>query len=156
MADIAAAAEISKPTLFKYFASKEELALHRIADHREEAATVVRQRDAGQGALTALHRHFRAGLDEVGPGGKELGEHTHVFGRHQALEILRGHVRDGARFSRQPRAGVPLLADQRLRGRMAPLSSGLTWGRRRIRKAILASRGRETEAMPRGRGLWGE
>lgn len=59
VADIAAAAEVSKPTLFKYFRTKEDLILDRIADHREESARVVRGRAAGESPLAALHRHFR-------------------------------------------------------------------------------------------------
>lgn len=67
VADIAAAAEISKPTLFRYFRSKEDLALHRIADHEGEAARVVRQRPARQGPLAALHEHFLDGLARRDP-----------------------------------------------------------------------------------------
>jgi len=59
VADIAAAAEVSKPTLFKYFPAKEDLVLDRIADHREESARVVRGRRDGEAPLAALHRHFR-------------------------------------------------------------------------------------------------
>jgi AcrR family transcriptional regulator len=62
VADVAAAAEVSKPTLFKYFATKEDLVLHRILDHRGEAARVVRDRPAGVDPLDALHRHFIDGL----------------------------------------------------------------------------------------------
>ncbi|WP_298571251.1 TetR family transcriptional regulator, partial [Streptomyces luteogriseus] len=41
VAEVAAAAEISKPTLFRYFPAKEDLVLYRIADHEGEAARVV-------------------------------------------------------------------------------------------------------------------
>ncbi|MEV4614713.1 TetR family transcriptional regulator [Kitasatospora sp. NPDC049258] len=57
VAEIAAAAEVSKPTLFRYFATKEELVLHRIADHLGEAARVVRDRPAPLTPLAALERH---------------------------------------------------------------------------------------------------
>ncbi len=60
-------AEVSKPTLFRYFATKEDLVLHRFADHNGEAARVVRDRQSGDFPVTALHRHFRAGLDRYEP-----------------------------------------------------------------------------------------
>lgn len=47
VAEIAAAAEISKPTLFRYFPAKEDLVLHRFADHEDEAARVVAGRAEG-------------------------------------------------------------------------------------------------------------
>ncbi|MFF4404555.1 TetR/AcrR family transcriptional regulator [Streptomyces sp. NPDC001404] len=67
VADIAAAAEVSKPTLFRYFPAKEDLVLHRIADHQGEAARVVRGREAGQSPLAALRTHFHARLDAHDP-----------------------------------------------------------------------------------------
>lgn len=66
-ADIAAAVEVSKPTLFRYFPTKEDLVVHRFADHIGEAAHVVRSRTYGETPLGALHRHVRAGLDARDP-----------------------------------------------------------------------------------------
>lgn len=67
VADVAAAAEVSKPTLFRYFPTKEDLVLHRFADHQGEWARVVRDRAAGESPLDALHRHFRGRLQEHDP-----------------------------------------------------------------------------------------
>ncbi|WP_344214828.1 TetR/AcrR family transcriptional regulator [Kribbella sancticallisti] len=65
VADIAAAADVSKPTLFKYFATKQDLALHRFADHAQEAARVVLASSADP--VEALRDHFLAGLKRRDP-----------------------------------------------------------------------------------------
>ncbi|MFG2985786.1 TetR/AcrR family transcriptional regulator [Streptomyces sp. NPDC048258] len=67
VADVAAAAEVSKPTLFRYFPSKEDLVLDRFADHQDEAARIVRDRAAGQGPVAAVHAHFLEALDRQDP-----------------------------------------------------------------------------------------
>ncbi|MBQ0862559.1 MULTISPECIES: TetR/AcrR family transcriptional regulator [Streptomyces] len=67
VSEIAAAAEVSKPTLFRYFPAKEDMALHRFADHEDEAARVVAGRGAGVSPLTALEQHFLAGLEARDP-----------------------------------------------------------------------------------------
>ena len=65
VADIAAAADVSKPTLFKYFPTKQDLVLHRIADHQHEAARVVQAAVAQP--VDALRAHFLAGLADRDP-----------------------------------------------------------------------------------------
>ncbi|MGP4003481.1 TetR/AcrR family transcriptional regulator [Streptomyces sp. 8N706] len=82
VADVAAAAEVSKPTLFRYFPAKEDLVLHRIADHQGEWARVVRGRAPGESPLTALRRHFHHGLRERDP----------VTGLNDDPEVLAFHA----------------------------------------------------------------
>lgn len=84
VAEVAAAAEISKPTLFRYFPAKEDLALHRFADHADEAARVVAGRPEGAGPLDALRRHFLAGLDRRDPV-TGLNDHREVLAYHRLL-----------------------------------------------------------------------
>ncbi|MEW2218605.1 helix-turn-helix domain-containing protein [Streptomyces sp. NPDC006990] len=67
VSEIAEAAEVSKPTLFRYFPTKEDMALHRFADHEDEAARVVAGRPARESPLTALENHFLAGLEARDP-----------------------------------------------------------------------------------------
>ncbi|MDG9718691.1 TetR/AcrR family transcriptional regulator [Streptomyces sp. DH24] len=79
VAEVAAAAEISKPTLFRYFPAKEDLVLYRIADHEGEAARVVAE---GPTPLGALRRHFLAGLER----------HDPVTGLNDDPEVLAFHT----------------------------------------------------------------
>ncbi|MCE6995366.1 TetR/AcrR family transcriptional regulator [Saccharothrix sp. S26] len=67
VADIAAAAEVSKPTLFAYFPTKEDLVLRRFIDDAKNPAQVVRDRPAGASALEALRRSFLDRLAERDP-----------------------------------------------------------------------------------------
>ncbi|MEU1195590.1 TetR family transcriptional regulator [Streptomyces sp. NPDC005813] len=67
VAEVAAAADISKPTLFRYFPSKEDLVLYRFADHETEAAQVVAGRPEGQSVIGALRAHFLDGLGRLDP-----------------------------------------------------------------------------------------
>ncbi|MDQ1069593.1 TetR family transcriptional regulator [Streptomyces canus] len=82
VAEIAAAAEVSKPTLFRYFPAKEDLVLHRIADHEDEAARVVVQSD--EAPLVALRRHFLEGLERDDPV-TGLNDHPNVLAFHSLL-----------------------------------------------------------------------
>lgn len=62
VADIATMARVSKPTLFKYFRTKEELVVHQIAEQRTLSCTVVAGRPPGMSAIGALYQHFLDGL----------------------------------------------------------------------------------------------
>ncbi|MFF7329825.1 TetR family transcriptional regulator [Streptomyces sp. NPDC090306] len=59
---VAEAAEVSKRTLFAYFPTKEDLVVHRLADHETELARVVRGRAPRTDPLTALREHYLEGL----------------------------------------------------------------------------------------------
>jgi len=84
VSDIAAVAEVSKPTLFRYFPTKEDLVLHRFADHHGEAARVVRDRPPRISPMAALHLHFRAGLDRHEPV-TGLSDHPEVVEFHRLV-----------------------------------------------------------------------
>ncbi|WP_261989621.1 TetR/AcrR family transcriptional regulator [Streptomyces sp. uw30] len=78
VAEVAAAAEISKPTLFRYFPAKEDLVLYRIADHEDEAARIVRE---GPSPVEALRRHFLDGIERCDPI-TGLNDHPAVLAFH--------------------------------------------------------------------------
>ncbi|GGQ95011.1 TetR family transcriptional regulator [Streptomyces flaveolus] len=95
VAEVAAAAEISKPTLFRYFPAKEDLVLHRIADHEGEAARVAGE---GPAPLAALRRHFLDGLERSDPvtGLNDrpdvLAFHRLLYGTPALVARLHGHL----------------------------------------------------------------
>ncbi|WP_261675240.1 TetR/AcrR family transcriptional regulator [Streptomyces lusitanus] len=95
VAEVAAAAEISKPTLFRYFPAKEDLVLYRIADHEEEPARVVRE---GPTPVEALKRHFLAGLEGHDPvtglndDPEVLAFHTLLYGTPSLVARLYGQL----------------------------------------------------------------
>lgn len=81
VAEVAAAADVSKPTLFRYFPAKEDLVLHRFGDHEDEPARVVAGRPPGVSPLEALRRHVLDGLERSDP----------VTGLSDAPEVLAFH-----------------------------------------------------------------
>ncbi|MET8625228.1 TetR family transcriptional regulator [Kitasatospora sp. NPDC004669] len=62
VAEIAAAAEVSKMTVFNYFPTKEDLVMGPMEQHLDEPARVVRDRAPGVSAVVALREHFLAAL----------------------------------------------------------------------------------------------
>ncbi|MEU4192212.1 helix-turn-helix domain-containing protein [Kribbella sp. NPDC026611] len=80
--DIAAAADVSKPTLFKYFASKEDLVMHRILDHLGEPARIVAATTAPP--VDVLREHFFQGLAAREPT-TGLNDHPQVLAYYKLV-----------------------------------------------------------------------
>ncbi|MEU9351797.1 helix-turn-helix domain-containing protein [Streptomyces griseoloalbus] len=95
VAEVAASAEISKPTLFRYFPAKEDLVLYRIADHEGEAARVAGE---GPAPVEALRRHFLDGLARCDPATglnddpEVLAFHTLLYGTPALVARLYGYL----------------------------------------------------------------
>lgn len=62
VARIAAAANVSKMTVFNYFPAKEDLVVRPLEEHVGDPARVVRERAPGESAVRALRRDFLAAL----------------------------------------------------------------------------------------------
>ncbi|MFF9642563.1 TetR/AcrR family transcriptional regulator [Kitasatospora aureofaciens] len=67
VAEIAAAAEVSKMTVFNYFPTKEDLVMGPMEQHLDEPARAVRDRVPGTSAVVALREHFLAALERKDP-----------------------------------------------------------------------------------------
>ncbi|MCM1968157.1 TetR family transcriptional regulator [Streptomyces sp. NPDC002812] len=124
VADVAAAAEVSKPTLFRYFPSKEDLVLDRFADHQDEAARIVRDRAAGQTPVAAVRAHFLAALAERDPI-TGLCDHPNVL----AFEgLLYSTASLGSRLAHYTAREVELLAAVLEAEAVDPLTARLAAG----------------------------
>jgi AcrR family transcriptional regulator len=67
VAEIAAAAEVSKATVFNYFPTKEDLVIGGMKRHTGDAARIVRERAKGQTPLEALREHYFHLLERRAP-----------------------------------------------------------------------------------------
>ncbi|MEU9620401.1 TetR/AcrR family transcriptional regulator [Streptomyces sp. NPDC088251] len=67
VAEIAEAAEVSKMTVFNYFAGKEDLVLAPMEEHIGDVARVVRDRAPGESATDAVRRQFLAAIEARDP-----------------------------------------------------------------------------------------
>ncbi|KWV29356.1 TetR family transcriptional regulator [Micromonospora rifamycinica] len=117
VSDVAAAAEVSKPTLFRYFATKEDLLLHRFADHLGEPARVVRDRPPGVPPVEALHRHFRAGLDRCEPV-TGLNDHPEVVAFHRLVFTTPSLAGRLLRYLEDDEDALAAVLDPGVRGRL--------------------------------------
>ncbi|MGW0712847.1 TetR family transcriptional regulator [Streptomyces sp. NPDC002643] len=98
VAEVAAAAEISKPTLFRYFPAKEDLVLYRIADHETETARVVAARAEGESVVGAVRAHFLDGIARRDPvtgltdDPRVLAFHRMLYGTPSLVARLYGYL----------------------------------------------------------------
>ena len=60
VAEIARAADVSTQTVFNYFPTKEDLVYWRLESFEDELLSTIRERPAGESALTAFARFVRA------------------------------------------------------------------------------------------------
>lgn len=78
IADVAEAANVSKVTVFKHFAAKEDLVYDRLGDAGSLFATAARARPADQSVLAAVRAAFLSGLRAHDPE-TGLNEHARTF-----------------------------------------------------------------------------
>ncbi|MEE1785390.1 TetR family transcriptional regulator [Streptomyces sp. SP17BM10] len=101
VAEIAAAAEVSKMTVFNYFPTKEDLVMGPMEQHLDEPVRVVRDRAPGASAVTALRDHFLAALERLDPA-TGLNDDTVVL---EVVRLVHGTpalaMRAAAGFGRQ-------------------------------------------------------
>jgi AcrR family transcriptional regulator len=121
VAEIAAAAEVSKATVFNYFPSKEDLVIGGMKHHTGDAARIVRERPAGQTPHEVLCGHYLHLLERRAP---QVGlSDSPVFLRVQRLLSATPSLLIKAMDYR--RQSAVLLAEALMEEGHAPLTSRL-------------------------------
>ncbi|MFE9368907.1 TetR/AcrR family transcriptional regulator [Streptomyces sp. NPDC006711] len=67
VAEIAAAADVSKMTVFNYFGTKEDLVIAPMMNHVGDVVRAVRERAPGESAVAAVRRQFLAMIEARDP-----------------------------------------------------------------------------------------
>ncbi|MFC9439478.1 TetR family transcriptional regulator [Nocardia sp. NPDC057030] len=119
--DIARAADVSRRTLFAYFATKEDLVLQRFADHEDEAARTVRARRPDQPPLDALREAHLDALRRRDPN-TGLNDTPEIMA---FLQLVFGTETLAARLMRYSARGVATLAEALRDNGFDPLTARL-------------------------------
>ncbi|MFI6723225.1 TetR/AcrR family transcriptional regulator [Streptomyces sp. R-74717] len=96
VAEIAEAAEVSKMTVFNYFAGKEDLVLAPMEEHIGDVARVVRDRGPGESAVAAVRRQFLTAIEARDPSAG-LSDAPVVLGLRRLIQetpalLIRAHA----------------------------------------------------------------
>ncbi|MFF1870878.1 TetR family transcriptional regulator [Streptomyces sp. CB03911] len=113
VAEIAAAAEVSKMTVFNYFPTKEDLVLLPMEKHTGEVAEAVRDRPAGCSAVAAVRDQYLAALDVQDPA-------SGLCDQQAVLDVLR-LIRDTPALALRARA-ASVLAEELLAAELGTAS----------------------------------
>ena len=119
--DIAREAEVSRRTLFAYFATKEDLVLQRFADHEDEAARTVRARRADQPPLEALREAMLDALRRRDPA-TGLNDDPEIMA---FLRLVSSTESLAARLMRYTSRGMETLAEALREAGFDPLTARL-------------------------------
>jgi AcrR family transcriptional regulator len=99
VADVARAAEVSTQTVFNYFPTKEDLVYWRLGSFEEELLTAIRERPAGEPALTAFKRFLLSQgglLGKHDPAArKQLEAFTRMIDGSPALQVREAQILAG-------------------------------------------------------------
>ncbi|GAA0384852.1 TetR/AcrR family transcriptional regulator [Streptomyces luteireticuli] len=78
VAEIAAAADVSKMTVFNYCGTKEDLVLGPMREHVDDVARAVRERAPGESVVAAVRRQFLAAVDAF-DASVGMNDHSYVL-----------------------------------------------------------------------------